>query len=765
MERDQPYLRREDPPLLRGEARFVDDIRLDGELAMAMVRAPVAAGKIEGIDCSAALAIDGVRRVVTGAELAGLGFGAFRSGISRSRPDGSDMLDTPCPILATDHVQFAGDPVACVFAESPQAALDGAEAVLIEIEPAAAVTDVRRAAMPDAPVVWPGAPDNIAFRMEAGDGEAVATAFEGAKHVIELDFDITRVTASPMETRGVLASYDPESDRITLWTGTQVPHRYAGTIAKMVPGLNADGVHIPRVEIGGGFGMRNTPAREAVLAAWAAREFARPVRWIATRSEGFLSDTHGRDRFTHAELALDGDGRFLALRADALVALGGYIATNGLVPAVVHYGGVAGVYRIPAIEVSITGVLTNTQPTTPYRGAGRPEATYTIERLIDVAASKLGIDRAELRRRNLVQPEDIPYTTALGNVYDSGDFPRVLATALESADWDGFEARRNESRARGLMRGIGLAMPIEGAGGPYGAPGGEFAELRFTEAGEALLFLGSGDTGQGHRTAFAQLAAERLGLDPDEVTVTVGDTDTVLEGFGSTGSRTALSAGTAVHEAGRLLIEKGRAVAAEQLGVHTGGIEFSDGVFRETGGNRSLSWRELAAGHADALAAAGTFKPADATFPNGCHVCEVELDPETGSIAVDRYLVVEDVGTVISPMIVEGQLHGGVAQGLGQALMEQIVYDENAQLLTGSFMDYAMPRADDMAAIQVQSCPAPTPNNPIGAKGAGEAGTVGALPAVMSAVCNALEPLGINHIDMPASPFRIWKAINDAQSS
>lgn len=745
--------RSEDPALLTGAGRFVDDIAAPGALHMVLVRAPVAAGRIAALEVAEAREMPGVAAVYTGADLAAAGVGLLRSSFRFPRPDGGEMTEAPCPVLATDHVHFAGDPVAAVLAETPQQAQDAAEAVVLEIDAAPAAPTLAAALAPDAPRVRPEAPDNRAFRMERGDTAAVEQAFAGAAHVVEAELDVTRAAACPLEPRALLAV--PDDRGVLLRIGSQVGHRYADAIAALVPGLSPGEIRMPRIDIGGGFGMRNSPAREAVLATWACRETGRPLRWTASRSEAMLSDFQGRDRLTRAALALDEDGRFLALRVEAFAALGGYIAPNGLVPAVMHYAGHTGVYEIPAASFAVTGVLTNTQPTVPYRGAGRPEATYTIERLIDIAARRLGLDRAELRRRNLVAPARIPHVTALGFTYDSGDFPRVLDRALAAADWQGRAARRAQAEARGRRHGTGLAMAIEGAGGPYGKPSGEFAELRLTEAGGLQLLLGTGDSGQGHATAFGALAARLTGVEFEDIAVTVNDTEAVEDGFGSMGSRSAQSAGTALHHVAAELVEKARAVAAELLQVDPGEVEHDAGTFRARASNAALGWAEIARAR-PGLSAKGIHAPGDATFPNGCHVCEVELDPETGAVEVTRYVVAEDIGTVLHPALAEGQMHGGIAQGAGQALMERIVHDADGQLLTGSFMDYALPRATDLPLPEVRHCPSLTPSNPLGAKGGGEAGTVGALPAVISAVCDALD---IAHLDMPASPARVWQAL------
>ena len=759
----QPLPRIEDFRLLTGAGRYVDDVPDDDDLHMFFVRSPVAAGRIKAIDCAAARQAPGVVAVYTARDLASAGVGTLRSAMQVKRSDGSPMLRTDCPLLADGHVQFAGDPIVTIVADTPAAARDAAEMVVLDIDESAAVLDVREAMTPGAPVVWPGAGDNEVFCFQRGDLAAVETAMATASHRIRAEMSVSRVSANPLETRGARSLFDPETGRSTLWTGTQVPHRFAEAMARTI-GIEPDDLHLAGIDIGGGFGMRNTTSREGAVVVWAARRLGRPVRWIASRSEGLISDPHGRDRFTTAELALDADYRFLALKVEALGSVGGYVAPNGLISLTQHFSGLTGVYHFPAAHFAIRGVMTNNQQTTPYRGAGRPEATYTIERLIDIAARRLGIDRIELRSRNMLTAEDMPCRTALDFTIDSGDFPAAMHIAQAEADWSGFAARRRDSLARGKLRGRGLAMAIEGAGGPYGNPNGEFAELRFEPGtGTLTAAIGSSDSGQGHRTTFAQLVASDLGLSPSAIAIETGDTDKVRNGFGSVGSRTVISAGTALRVVCQRVIETGRILAAERLGAEPYGIEFRDGIFEIPGTNRNVGLVELAKEHGAVLSVADTIAPEDATFPNACHICEVEVDPATGATDIKRYTVVDDVGTVLNPLLMKGQIHGGIAQGVGQALMEQIVYDESGQLLTGSFMDYAMPRAANFPFIEVLSNPVPTSRNPLGAKGAGEAGTVGGLPVVISAVCDALAELGIEHIDMPATPARVWQAIRDKQ--
>ena len=528
-------------------------------------------------------------------------------------------------------------------------------------------------------------------------------------------------------------------------------------------------------DVGGAFGMKNSPFPEYGLLLWAARRVGRPVRWTATRAESFLSDYHGRDNHSSVELALDKDGIFLALRIRTLANLGAYLGFNTPHPSTNNLGGLAGTYRTPHIHAEVLGVFTNTQPMAPYRGAGRPEATYAIERVIDVAADELGLDRVELRRRNLIPPAAMPFKTGLVFTYDSGEFEKNMDRVLAEADWAGFARRRAEAAARGRLRGIGIANAIEIAGGPFKNPNEESAEIRFDGDGDVTLLMGTHNHGQGHETSFRQLAVSLLGVTPERVRIVAGDTDAVAHGRGTFGSRSMMAGGTALVRAADKIVAQGKAVAAHMLEAGESDIVFEDGRFTVAGTDRGVRIEDVAKtsyaagklppGADYGLSALVITPPPEATFPNGCHVCEVEIDQETGEVEIVNYVVVDDVGTVINPLLVKGQIHGGVAMGVGQALLENLVYEPGSgQMVTGSFMDYAMPRADDMPSMNVISSPVPTPNNPLGVKGAGEAGTVGALPVVINAVVDALRPLGVTHLDMPASPARVWAAIRKAKA-
>ena len=768
----QSVSRLEDPRLVQGLGRYSDDVNLPRQAYAVVVRSPHAHARITGIDPAAALQAAGVLAVLTGADLAADGLGNLPTDAARKRRDGSPAFTTPRPALIRDRVRHVGDPVALVVATSPEAAADAAELVAVDYAPLPAVTGAARATNGGAPAVWDEAPDNVAFVWEAGSRDAVARAFAGAAHVTRLDFVVTRVAAAPLEPRAAVGEFDRRSGRYTLHTGIQGPHGLRALLAERIFRVPHGQVRVVTGEVGGSFGMRSGIYPELVLVLWAAKRLGRPVKWTSSRREGFLSDEHGRDNVSSAELALDAGGRFLALRVALKVDIGAYLTPRSAGPATNNVGGLAGVYTTPAIHVESTGVYTNTTPTGPYRGAGRPEATYAIERVIDVAARELGIDPVELRRRNLIPASAMPFKTGLVFTYDCGDFERVMTMALTQSDRAGFERRRAEARARGTLLGLGLANPIEVAGGPYTAVNPDTAELRVNPDGSVSLFAGSTSMGQGNETAFTQIVSDRLGLPPDRIQVFSGDSDALDAGRGNGGSGAISVGGSAVLRATEKVIERGRRIAAHLLEAAPEDVTLRDGRFVVAGTDRDVAWsrvartayqpRQLPPGLEPGFSETAAFTPPAVTFPNGCHVCEVEVDAETGAVRVVRYTVVDDVGRMINPLLVKGQIHGGAVQGLGQGLAEVLTYDEAGQVLSGSFMDYAMPRADEVPLFDVDAHEVPTRVNPLGAKGVGEAGTVGALPALMNAVNDALAPLGVRHLDMPVTPERVWQAIRAA---
>ncbi|MCC2614039.1 xanthine dehydrogenase family protein molybdopterin-binding subunit [Neorhizobium petrolearium] len=755
----QSQLRFEDDALITGRGRYMNDLAAKGEAMAVFVRSQAASGRIVSIDTEAAIDMPEVLGIFTGADLKAAGLQPIQPRGKHPGPDGGEMRVPVFYPLAVGAVRYVGDPIAMVVAETKEAALAAAEAVTVEIEERSVVIDPLEAVSPDAPLVWDEFPDNRCFTFETGDKAGVSAAIASAHTVVRQRLRISRVTAAPIETRGAIASYDDAAGLYRLELGTQAPHRISGDVAPIL-GVSSDKVHVVASDCGGSFGMKNAGYPEYPALLWAAKRTGRTIRWAADRLESFQSDAHARDMWADAALALDADGKFLGLDVHVRANLGAYLGPATVHPPVANIGGLAGVYRTPKIYARIDGVFTNTQQTAPYRGAGRPEATYIIERMIDLAAYEMGIDRAELRRRNLVPKEAMPYSSGFIFTYDSGDFPGVLDKALEMADWSGFEARRVEAKARGKLRGIGIANPIEIAGGPAAKPNPEFARVEIAPSGKVRIHIGSMDSGQGHGTAFRQVIADRLGLDTQDMEIVTGDTHEVPQGTGTFGSRTLAAAGGAIWTAADTIIEKLRDQAAEQLEAAKADILFESGQYRIAGTDRTISFAEVIAGESAPLSAENFVSNTGATFPNGCHICEVEIDPVTGQVQLTSYTVVDDVGRMVNPLLVKGQITGGVAQGLGQALMENAVYDPNSgQLLSATFMDYAMPHASDMAGVEIAGFSVPTQQNPLGVKGAGEAGTVGALSAVISAVADALHPLGVRHIDMPATPERVWRCL------
>ena len=762
----QPVKRFEDRRLLSGEGRFINDINLAGQAHAVVVRSPHAHARIKSIARSAASAAPGVLGIFTGEDLAADGLGTMLPTVQRKRPDGSPMFARSHPGLATGHVRFVGDPFLLILAETRSLALDAAELIEVDFDELPSVTDTARAAAGKA-AVWDECPDNISNVFETGDGAATDAAFAKAAKIVYRRYVISRVYAHFMEPRGVIGNYDPGEDRYTLYADVQYPHRVRNALASKIFKIPENKMRVIAGDVGGGFGTKGWQYPEHRLMLWASRKLGRPVKWSCERQEAILADEHGRDNISEAELALDAENRILGLRVRTLANVGAYVSSDrNLLATYSNVSTLVGVYDIPAAHVHVSCVMANTNGTAPYRGAGRPEATYVIERLLDDAAQELEIDRLELRRRNIIPSGAMPYRNAFGNIYDCGHFGENMERVLALADYDGFDGRRQEAAARGKLLGLGLANAIEKAA----SPGLEFAEIRFNPSGSAMILMGSKNQGQGHETIFRQIVAERLGIDPSDIQYIDGDTDRVAFGIGTNGSRSTVIGGSALWQAAGKIIEKGKRIAAHFMEADGGDIDFAAGAFTVTGTDRSMSLEDIAKsafmhaklppGLEGGLFETSTFSPDANTFPNGAHVCEVEIDPDTGQVDLLRYSVVDDVGTVINPIGLKGQIHGGIAQGVGQALMEQVVYDpDNGQLLSGSFMDYTMPRADTTCAIQVESNPAPTKLNPLGARGAGEAGTVGALPAVMNAVLDALAPLGVSELDMPATSQRVWSAI------
>jgi carbon-monoxide dehydrogenase large subunit len=745
----QPVSRFEDPRLLRGEGRFINDMVVPGMAHIAYLRSPHARARIVSIDAAAALAAPGVLGVFTVDDLERDGIGVTAPSLKRTRPDGGPGFWRAHPGLAKGLVRYVGDPVAIVAAETLAQARDAAELVAVEYD-ARAVTEP----------VWDECPDNVSNVFEVGNRAAADAAFAAAAHVVKRHYTVSRVHAQFMEPRGAIGEWDRGTGRYTLHCDVQYPHRVREILAGVLK-VPEQCIRVVSHDVGGAFGAKGWAHFEHRQVLWLARKLGRPVKWTCDRSESLLADEHGRDLSADIELALDADHRFLALRARNMSALGAYVSTDrNLLPGFVNLGSLAGMYTIPAAHIRVTSVFSHTQSLAPYRGNGRPEAIFLLERLIDDAARELGVDRVELRRRNFINA--FPYKTAITFTYDCGDFEKGLDKALALSDWKNFPDRKKQSLSKGKLRGIGLANAIERAA----APSMEYAEVRFDSSGGATLAVGTKSQGQGHETMYRQIAAARLGIPPEELRFIEGDTDSVAWGAGTGGSRSAAIGGSALWLAADKVIAKGKRIAAHLLEAADADIAFAAGRFTIAGTDRGVSIKEVArAAFAVAALPRGiepglfenaTFSPAQETFPNGTHVCEVEIDPDTGAVALLNYTVVDDVGTEINPLTLQGQVVGGIVQGLGQILMEQIVYDAGGQLLTGSFMDYAMPRADDICDFKVGHNAVPTKLNPLGAKGAGEAGTVGALAAAMNAIVDAL---GSENIEMPATPERVWRAL------
>ena len=763
----QSVSRFEDPRLLKGGGRYVGDMALPGMAFGHVLRSPHAHARIRSIDTTKAKAAPGVLAVLTGVDWQASGWGDLPVPGGLKLRNGS-VFKPPYPALAKDKVRWVGDYVAFVVAETTHQALDAAELIEVDYEPLPAIASTAEATAKGAPRVWDDCADNIGFVQLFGDKAATDAAFAKADHVVKHRFVINRVTAATMEPRGCIGDYNPTDGRYTAYTTLQRVHPYRADLAPILK-VPESKIRVVAGDIGGSFGMKSAVYNEVALVLLASKLLGRPVKWTSTRSESFLCDAQARDNVTDAELALDKDGNFLGMRVTTLASIGAFLQT-GMQAFTGNIGTLAGVYRTPAIHADVTAVFTHTNPVRPYRGNGRPEAAYVIERLVDLAADELGVDPAELRRRNYISPAAMPFKTGLTFTYDNGEFEKSMDMALKLADVAGFEKRRGEARKRGKLRGLGMSNTIERAA----AQGFEGAEIRFDKSGAMTLFSGSVTQGQGHETIYKQIACDRLGIDPEEVYYIQGDTDQVFLGEGTGGSRSATLGGSAVDAAADKITAKGKKIAAHVLKVDAAEVNFADGVFSSPKTNRTLTIKEVADIALDpaklpkdmevGLIATATYTAPVQNFPNGCHICELDIDQDTGEVEIVRYSVVDDVGTVLNPLLLKGQIVGGVAQGVGQILMEDIRFDDDGQILTGSFMDYAMPRATDISAVEVKSNPVPTATNPLGVKGAGEAGCVGAMPAVANALVDALSHLGIRHIEMPATPERLWRAIRQGNS-
>ena len=765
----QAVPRFEDPRLLRGGGNYVDDMVLPGMAFGHVLRSPHAHAKIRSIDVTKAKAAPGVLAVLTGADWIASGWGDLPVPGGHKRRDGSPNYRPRYPALVKDRVRWVGDYVAFVVAETKHQAADAAELIEVEYETLPAIVATGAAAKPGAPLVWEDCKDNICFTQIHGDKAATDAAFAKAAHVVKQRLIINRVTTASMEPRGSIGDYNPANGHYTIYTTLQRAHGYRSDLAKNILKVPEHKVRVVAGDIGGSFGMKSAIYNEVPLVLLASKLIQRPVKWMSTRSEAFLSDAQARDNVTDAELALDKDGTFLGLRVFSTVNAGAYLQA-GFQAYTGNLGTLAGVYRTPAMYVESTAVFTHTHPMRPYRGNGRPEAAYVIERMVDIAAAELKMDPAEIRRRNYISPEAMPFKTSLTFTYDSGEFEKGMDMALKLADVAGFKQRRAESKKRGKLRGLGMSNTIERAA----APSFEGAEIRFDRSGTVTILSGSITQGQGHETVFKQVVADRLGLHPDDIEYIQGDTDKVGFGEGTGGSRSATMSGSAFHQASEKIIAKAKMIAAHNLKVDLADINFAEGIFSSAKTNQTMTIKDVAQNAVNpaklpqnmevGLFATAVYTSQVENFPNGTHVCEVEIEPETGHVEIVRYSVVDDVGTVMNPLLLKGQIVGGVAQGVGQILMEDIRFDAEGQLVTGSFMDYAMPRARDFSPIEVKANPVPTKTNPLGIKGAGEAGCVGAMPAVANALVDALSEFGVRHITMPATPEVVWRAMGNGKA-
>jgi carbon-monoxide dehydrogenase large subunit len=764
----QPVTRKEDPRFLTGRGRYVADIDLARQAHAVFLYSPHAHARIRGIDITAAASVPGVHTVLTGQNWAADGLGTLDPEFMPEDMGGPKGHRTKRPPLAVGRVRYVGDRVAVVIAATEALAQDAAELIAVDYEMLPAVVQAQDAVRPDAPLVHDEIPGNTAFTLHMGNAEAAEPAFAQAQHVTRLSLVNNRITAVTMEPRGCIADYDAGTGRYTLYTSTQNVHGVRHGLAHQILHVPESRIRVVARDVGGGFGMKGPVYPEEAVMVWAARRVGRPVKWIPSRTEALLGDDDGRDQTVEAELALAADGQFLALRWTGMHNAGAYIEGAGAIPILFSLKLASTVYDIPAVSVTSRLVLTNTAPTIPYRGAGRPEAVYIIERLIDQAAREMQLDPAELRRKNLIG--NFPYQTKTGWLYDSGNFAAAMSKCQTLADWPGYAERRAASATAGKLRGRGIVYYTDNTG-----IFNERMELRFDPSGELTIVAGTLSHGQGHETSYAQMVSDWLGVPAEKIRLAQADTDEVAIGRGTYASRSMMVGGSALRAAADEVIERGKRFAAHFMEADAADIVFSDGNFTIAGTDRTMPLEQIAqmsfipvglpADLGVGLQGAGAFSADVPSFPNGCHICEVEIDRETGDVVVDRYSVVDDIGTVVNPLLARGQIQGGIAQGAGQALIEDMIYDrDSGQLVTGSLMDYGIPRAEMLPAIAVDFSPVPSASNPLGIKGAGEGGTVAATPTVMNAILDALAPLGVSDVPMPATPERVWRAIHQASS-
>ena len=768
-----PIQREEDLRLLTGRGRYLDDVNLLNQARAHVLRSPVAHADIRSIDTTAAKAAPGVLAVLTGDDLAERGLGAIKPAFAGKRSDGSPGFETPQPLLAQGRVRFVGEAVAFIVAETVAQAKDAAELIEVDYDMLPVVISVDDALAPGATAIWEDNPTNEAFTHECGNAAAVDAAIAGAAHVIKHRVMVTRVACNAMETRGCIAHYDSFEDRYELRATVQSVHGIRNQIAGMIFHMPPTKLHVVCDNMGGGFGIKGGNYPEYSLALWASEVTGRPIKWMADRAESLLTDEQARGGLVDAELALDENHKFLALRTHTKVPIGAYFATDRNIRSVTGgQGGLAGVYGVPAIHGKVTGAFGNLIGNAQYRGGAKPEPVYVIECMVDVAARELGIDPVELRRINTIGSDAMPFTTSLGDVYDCGDFIKNFDDCLKVGDYAGADARREDAKKRGKILGVGSSNSVTGVA----STNFEHVEVRFDASGGITLLSGAMDHGQGHGTTFKQVLADRLGIDGDGITYRYGDTDKVATGVGTFNARCAVFVGSAVVNAAEKIVEKGKRIAAHLLEAADADIEFANGTFTVAGTDRSIDIKAVAKAAFNKAQLPPDIEPGlyehgefgmgqgqAPTYPNGCHLAEVEIDVDTGKVDLVRYSAVDDAGTILNPLLFDGQVHGGIVQGAGQIMMEEVYYDESGQLITGSFMDYGMPRADNFCSFDISANVVPTARNPLGVKGVGEAGTVGAMPAMMNAINDALHHVGAPPIEMPATPLKVWKALQQAK--
>jgi carbon-monoxide dehydrogenase large subunit len=781
----QRVKRKEDRRFITGEGRYIDDIRIPGTTYGVVLRSPHAHARIRKIDIAAATTMPGVLHITTGADLLAAKIGNLPVGWIVPKTTGAPMATPPHPVLATDRVRHVGDPVAFVVAESRAQALDAMEQIEVEYEPLPHIVDLESSVAPGAPQLWSEAPGNLCYDWKIGDTAAVERAFASAAHVTTLKLVNNRIHASPMETRGAIGQYDPSTDRYTLYTSNQNPHIIRVLLAAATLGISEEKIRVVAPDVGGGFGMKIYHYAEEVLVVLASHRLKRPVKWISDRSEAYLSDTHARDHVTTVSLALDSQGVMQGLKVDTIANMGAYLSTFApAIPSFFYAYPFPGPYKVRAVQCRTRAAFTNTQPVDAYRGAGRPECTYVLERAMDAAARELGLDRIEIRRRNLIPADAFPYKTPLLWTYDVAEFQTLLDKVVQVGDFAGFTARRTAALKRGRYRGLGFAYYMESCGmGPskllneHGCTAGQYevGTVRVNPTGTVTVLTGSHTHGQGHETVFAQIVADALGVDFNAIEIVHGDTDRVPYGIGTYGSRSIAVGGSALKISLDKVVEKARQIAAHLMEADPIDVTFEQGVFRVVGTDLTRTFKEVVRAAYNpvdypldklepGLEMTTYFDPPNFTFPYGCHMCEIEVDPDTGKIEILALAAVDDFGNQMNPMIVEGQIHGGLAQGIGQGMMELCAFDnETGQLVSGSLMDYALPRASDLPAMRIESIVTPCHYNPLGVKGCGEAGAIAGPAALISAVLDALAPLGVTSIDMPATPERIWRAIQAAR--